>query len=114
MRRYRRMDLLKVLRLRHIRKGPARGVARAFGSSAPSGRISVRSNPAPYWVTAPITDALENGVVGRISISMLSAHRNGPWMGASGHNGDIRRAAHGYEPTREGAMGGFAKSWRRQ
>ena len=25
-------------------------------------------------------------------------------MWASGHNGDIRRAAHGYEPTREAAM----------
>jgi hypothetical protein len=24
-----------------------------------------------------------------------------PWMCASGHNGDIKRAAHGYEPTRE-------------
>ena len=24
-------------------------------------------------------------------------------MTASGHNGDIRRAAHGYEPTREAA-----------
>jgi len=25
-------------------------------------------------------------------------------MWASGHNGEIRRAAHGYEPTREAAM----------
>jgi hypothetical protein len=33
---------------------------------------------------------------------------------ASGHNGDIRRAAHGYEPTREAAMAAFAKSWRRE
>jgi hypothetical protein len=29
------------------------------------------------------------------------------WMWASGHNGDIRRAAHGYEPTREDAMAAF-------
>jgi hypothetical protein len=29
-------------------------------------------------------------------------------------NGDIRRAAHGYEPTREQAMAAFAKSWRRE
>jgi hypothetical protein len=36
-----------------------------------------------------------------------------PWMGASGHNGDTRGAAHGYEPTREAAMAAFAKSWRR-
>ena len=31
-------------------------------------------------------------------------------MWASGHNGDIRRAAHGYEPTREAAMAAFKKS----
>jgi hypothetical protein len=34
-------------------------------------------------------------------------------MWASGKNGDIRRAAQGYEPTREAAMAAFAKSWRR-
>jgi hypothetical protein len=34
-------------------------------------------------------------------------------MWASGHNGDIERAAHGYEPTREDAMAAFKKSWRR-
>ena len=33
-------------------------------------------------------------------------------MWASGHNGDYRRAAHRYEPTREAAMQAFAKSWR--
>jgi hypothetical protein len=32
---------------------------------------------------------------------------------ASGYNGEIYRAAHGYEPTREAAMAAFAKSWRR-
>jgi hypothetical protein len=31
-------------------------------------------------------------------------------MWASGHNGDINRAAHDYEPTREAAMAAFAKS----
>ena len=35
-------------------------------------------------------------------------------MWASGHNGDIRRAAHGYEPTREAAMAAFKKSCRRE
>jgi hypothetical protein len=35
-------------------------------------------------------------------------------MWASGHNGEIWRAAHGYEATREAAMAAFAKSWRRQ
>jgi hypothetical protein len=37
-----------------------------------------------------------------------------PWMWASGHNGHIRRAAHGYEPMREAAMVAFAKSWRKR
>jgi len=32
-------------------------------------------------------------------------------MRSSGHNGNIRGAAHGYEPTREAAMAAFAKSW---
>jgi hypothetical protein len=35
-------------------------------------------------------------------------------MWTTGYNGDIRRAAHGYEPTREAAMAAFAKSWRRE
>jgi hypothetical protein len=59
-------------------------------------------------------DVLENGVmVGRIFWS-LSAPKHRPWMWASGHNGDIKRAAHGYEATRETAMATFAKSWRRE
>jgi hypothetical protein len=29
-------------------------------------------------------------------------------MGASGHDGDIKRARDGYEPTREAAMAAFA------
>jgi hypothetical protein len=33
-------------------------------------------------------------------------------MWASGHSADsVKRAAHGYEPTREAAMAAFAKSW---
>ena len=32
-------------------------------------------------------------------------------MRASGHNGDIQRAAHGYD-RREAAMAALAKSWR--
>jgi hypothetical protein len=32
----------------------------------------------------------------------------------TGSPGDIKRAAHGYEPTREAAMAAFAKSWRRE
>jgi hypothetical protein len=39
---------------------------------------------------------------------------NRNWMWASGHGGHIKRAAHGYEATREAAMAAFAKSWRRE
>ena len=59
-------------------------------------------------------DVLEDGVVvGRIFLSP-GAPQERPWMWASGHNGDIRRAAFGYEPTREAAMAAFATSWRRK
>jgi hypothetical protein len=34
------------------------------------------------------------------------------WTLAFGHHED-RTPTHGYEPTREGAMTAFAKSWRR-
>jgi hypothetical protein len=35
-------------------------------------------------------------------------------MWASGHSAaTVKRATHGYEPTREAAMAAFAKSWRR-
>jgi hypothetical protein len=58
-------------------------------------------------------DVLEDRVlVGRIFLSP-AAPQDRPWMWASGHNGNLRRAAHGYEPTREAAMAALAKSWRR-
>ena len=58
-------------------------------------------------------DVLENGVVvGRIC-KEEAAPPDRSWGWASGHNGDIKRAAHGYEPTREAAMAAFAKSWPR-
>jgi len=52
-------------------------------------------------------------VVGRIFL-VPTGPEGRPWMWASGHNGQISRAAHGYEPTREAAMSAFAKSWRGQ
>jgi hypothetical protein len=59
-------------------------------------------------------DVVEDGViVGRI-FKVPIAPQDRTWMWASGHNGDIRRAAHGYETTREAAMAAFAKSWRGQ
>jgi hypothetical protein len=57
-------------------------------------------------------DVVEDGViVGRI-FKVPIAPQDRAWMWASGHNGDIRRAAHGYETTHEAAMAAFAKSWR--
>jgi hypothetical protein len=59
-------------------------------------------------------DVLEDGVVvGRI-FKVPIAPDDRPWMWTTGHNRQIRHAAHGYEPTREAAMAAFAKSWRRQ
>jgi hypothetical protein len=55
-------------------------------------------------------DVLENGiVVGRIFKEPAAPHGR-PWMWASGHSAaTVKRAAHGYEPTREAAMAAFAK-----
>jgi hypothetical protein len=59
-------------------------------------------------------DVLENCViVGRI-FKVPIAPENRYWMWASGHNGEIKPAAHGYEATHEQAMAAFAKSWRRE
>jgi hypothetical protein len=69
---------------------------------------------APIGPNLEDYDVLENGaVVGRI-FKVPIAPEDRHWMWASGHNGDIRRAAHGYERTREAAMAAFAKSWRRE
>jgi hypothetical protein len=58
---------------------------------------------------------LEDGViVGRIFFLDAAGPQDRPWMWASGHNGDIGRAAHGYERTREAAMEAFARSWDRE
>ena len=52
----------------------------------------------------------EDGVViGRIFFLDVVGPQDRPWMWASGHNGEIRRAAHGYEPACEAAMAAFAK-----
>ena len=60
-------------------------------------------------------DVVEDGIiVGRIFFLDAVGPTGRPWMWASGHNGHIKRAAYGYEPTREAAMPAFAKSWRGQ
>jgi hypothetical protein len=68
---------------------------------------------------APVGDnqddysVLENGV--KVGPHLQGSSRRRPWMWASGHSAaTVKRAAHGYEPTREAAMAAFAKSWRRQ
>jgi hypothetical protein len=69
-------------------------------------RAPVGDNPDDYSV-------LENGVVvGRIFKAQV-APEGRPWMWASGHGaGHLKRAAHGYEPTRDAAMAAFTRSWR--
>jgi hypothetical protein len=70
---------------------------------------------APIGPNLEDYSVLEDGVVvGRIFLSP-GAPQDRQWMWASGHSAaTIRRAAHGYEPTREAAMATSAKSWRRQ
>jgi hypothetical protein len=70
------------------------------------------SRPSGQWRDDDY-DVLENGVVvGRI-FKVPVAPEGRPWMWASGHSAaTIKRAAHGYEPTREAAMAALARSWR--
>ena len=76
-------------------------------------RASV-SRPSGQWREDDY-DVLENGVVvGRIFCLDAVGPQGRPWMWASGHNGEIKRAGHGYAETREAAMAAFAKSWRRE
>jgi hypothetical protein len=60
-------------------------------------------------------DVLENGVVvGRI-FKVPVPPQDRPWMWASGHNGEIRRAAHGYEPAHEAAIAALTVlSWTKE
>ena len=63
---------------------------------------------------APLTSVLEDGVAVRIFFLDSIRPQGRTWMWASGHNDDLRRAAHGYEATREEAMQAFARSWRKE
>jgi hypothetical protein len=66
----------------------------------------------PFGLNQDDFSVLEDGViVGRIFLPPV-APQDRPWMWASWPLGHIRRAAHGYEATREAAMAAFAKSWR--
>jgi hypothetical protein len=65
------------------------------------------------WTEPRDYSMLDDGdIVGRILLSRV-APQNRPWMWASRHNGKMRRAAHGYVPTREAMAAAFAKSWRK-
>jgi hypothetical protein len=58
-------------------------------------------------------DVLEGGVVVARIFRSDGAPPDRTWMWASGHSADsVKRAAHGYEPTRDAAMAAFKKSWR--
>jgi hypothetical protein len=71
------------------------------------------SRPSGQWGDDDYDVICEGAVVGRVFLSP-AAPQGRQWMWASGHNGDYRRATHGYESTREAAMAAFAKSWRRE
>jgi hypothetical protein len=71
------------------------------------------SRPSGQWSDDDYDVLEDRVVVGRI-FKVPVAPPDRFWMWASGHNGDIRRAAQGYEPTREAAMAAFARSWRRE
>jgi hypothetical protein len=76
-------------------------------------RASV-SRPSGQWRDDDY-DVLEDGVVvGRTFCLDAVGPQGRPWMWASGHSAaTVKRAAHGYEATREAAMAAFARSWRR-
>ena len=60
-------------------------------------------------------DVVEDGViVGRVFFLDAVGPKDRPWMWASGHSRQIRRAAHGYAATRDDAMQAFAKNWRQE
>jgi hypothetical protein len=72
------------------------------------------SRPSGEWSDDDYDVLAEGVVVGRI-MRAAAAPVDAPWLWtlAFGHHED-RTPTHGYEPTREAAMEGFAKSWRRK
>jgi hypothetical protein len=72
------------------------------------------SRPSGHWYDDDYDVLCEGEVVGRI-MKAAAAPVGQPWLWtlAYGYHED-RTPTHGYEPTREGAMAAFAKSWRRQ
>jgi hypothetical protein len=83
-----------------------------LGTRSEMGQLILKR--APIGWNQDDFDVLEDGIiVGRI-FKVPIAPEDRPWMWASGHNRAMRRAAHGYELTRETAMQAFARSWHRE
>src|SRR5262245_21754650 len=101
----------------------ARAPLRLLGHSGSSGRgpanVDEFAHPHTRLGIAPMRPlagrrlrrAGERRGGGRIFCLDAVGPQGRPWMWASGHNGDIKRAAYGYEAPREAAMGAVAKSW---
>jgi hypothetical protein len=72
------------------------------------------SRPSGEWDDDDYDVLADGVVVGRI-METAAAPVGQPWMWTLlyGYHED-RTPTHGYEPTREAAMGAFAKSWRRE
>ena len=86
-----------------------------MGCHALDAKLATVDRRAKLAGTRTTSRCSKNGVVvGRIFCLDAVGPQGRPRMWASGHNGDIKRAARGYEATREAAMAAFAKSWRRE
>src|SRR5262245_21328933 len=87
---------------------PETAQAASATASAEMSRLILRRSP--IGDNQEDYDVLENGVVvGRIFFLDAVGPPGRPWMWASGHSADsVKRAAHGYEATREAAMAAFS------
>jgi hypothetical protein len=67
---------------------------------------------APIGPNEEDYDVLFDGVLVRRIVLSPSAPKDRQWMWSIDHRDSS--PTHGHEPTREGAMAAFAKSWRRR
>jgi hypothetical protein len=72
------------------------------------------SRPSGEWNDDDFDVLADGVVVGRImKAAAVPVGMSWMWTLAFGQH-ENRTPTHGYEPTREGAMAAFAKSWRRK
>ena len=72
------------------------------------------SRPTGHWGDDDYDVICEAAVVGRVFLSPDGPQEQ-QWMWTVAHvYSEGRTPTHGYEATREAAMGAFAKSWRRE